>query len=1026
MSISKVFIERPVATIVLTVALILFGWFAYIALPISELPEVDFPTIMVSASLPGADPETMANTVATPLEKQFSAIAGVDSMSSTSSAGQTTVILQFALNRSIDAAAADVQSAVSQAARGLPSDLSTPLIRKLNPAAAPILFIALTGKDIPLTTLDDYAETYIAQRLSMISGVAQVGVYGGQKYAVRIHLNPHAITSRNLSNANVITAIQSANSNQPGGTLKTPERTYNVKAINQFINADTFNRIIIGFSNGAPVRLQDVGKAENSVENDQQAAWFNNERSIMLAVMRQPGSNTVAVADAVKKLLPTLTQSLPGGAKADIPYDRSLFIRQTLNEMKFTLVLAIVLVAGVILLFLGNISSTFIAIISLPVALLATFGLMYLFGYSLNNLSLIGLVLAVGFIVDDAIVVLENIVRYLEQGYSRLSAALQGSQEIVFTVISMTLSLVAVFIPLLFMGGIVGRLFREFSVVVSVSILISGVVSLTLTPMLCAYLLRPKKTEHSFFPWFEWIFNHSKIAYEQGLRWSIAHTKSILIMTGAVLVMTFVLFSMVSKGFVASEDTGIIYGFIKVPVGLPIEEFSRRQQALTNVINKNPNVESVMSSIGQGKGGGKASNNGQLFIRLKPPSSRHMNADELVAQLRVESAKIPGIQAFYVNPPALQIGSKSSSSSYQYILQGSNLQQLQTVAENLQDKLKKIPGVKDVDTDLDLTSPEVRVKILPEHAAALGVSTSAIQTALYNAYGQREVSSIYTPLNEYSVIIDVDPSYQKSISALQSIYVPTANNTLVPLSSVATLQPGVGPQTISHYGQLPSVVVSYNLALGASLGDVNKEVQAIAKSVMPLGVTGSFGGSAQAFQSSTNSMPILLLITIFIIYVVLAILYEHFIHPITILTALPFAAFGALLMLLIFHMELDLFSFIGIILLIGLVKKNGIMMVDFAIEAKRKHHIEAKDAIIQACLIRYRPIMMTTLTAILATLPLAIGLGAGSEARRPMGIAVVGGLLFSQMLTLFVTPVFYLVMEKFTKKFRKPNKLENS
>ncbi len=1019
MNVSQFFIKRPVATIVLTIALILFGLAAYFALPISELPEVDFPVIMVSASLPGADPETMANTVATPLEKELSTIAGINEMSSQSSAGQTQIILQFDLSRNIDSAAQDVQTAISQASRHLPSQMtSPPTMRKVNPSASPILYLSLTGENVPLTTLDDYAEINIGQRLSMVPGVAQVQVYGAQQYAVRIHLNPRAISARGLSNSSVINAIQDATATQPTGTLQTPERTYSVLASGQYNKASDFNKMIIGFQQGAPVRLQDVGFAQDSVANVQAATWYNDQRSVLLAIQRQPGVNTVAVADAIKKLLPALTENLPGGAKLNIAYDRSVYIRHTLNEMKLTLVIALVLVAGIILLFLGNLSSTFIAVIALPVALLATFIVMYLLGYSLDTLSLIGLVLAVGFIVDDAIVVLENIVRYLEHGYHRLEAALKGSGEIIFTIISMTLSLVAVFIPLIFMGGIIGRLFREFSIVVSVSILVSGVISLTLTPMLCAYLLKPRASEQPIFPWFERFFNHSKNLYELGLRWSLSHSKIILIVTGIVLGLTIWLFMAVPKGFMATEDQGIIFGSTKAPVGISFEELSKRQQGLVKLIRANPNVASVLSNVGQQRGRSDA-NGGWMSIRLKPSNERKLSADEIITQLRQQTSHYPGIRVTFMNPPSLQIGGKSSNASYQFILQGSNLQQLEKATEEFQQKMAKIPGIKDLDNDLDLTNPQLRVKIFPDRAAAYGITIAAIESALYNAFGEREISSIYTPTNEYPVIVDVASTFQKNINALQAIDVPAANGTLVPLSSIATIEQGVGPLSVSHYGQLPAASISYNLAIGSSLGEVNSQILDLAKSSLPSGIMGTFGGSAQAFQSSLLTLPLLLLVTIFVIYVVLAILYEHFLHPLTILTALPFAAFGALLMLLIFHLQLDLFSFIGIILLVGLVKKNGIMMVDFAVEARRKENIEAVEAIIKACLIRFRPIMMTTMTAILSSLPLAIGLGAGTEARRSMGVAVVGGLLFSQMLTLFVTPVFYIVMERFSQGRKK-------
>lgn len=1014
---SRLFIERPVATTVLAVALVAFGLVSFLRLPVNDLPTVDFPTISVTAALPGADPETMANAVATPLERQFATIAGLDSMSSVNSAGSTRITLQFALDRNIDAAAQDVQTAMAQAAGRLPPDMDPPMLRKVNPSDAPILFLAFTSKALPLSQLDEVAETRVAQRLSMLSGVAQVLVFGSQKYAVRVYVDPNALNRRGLSLDRVIASLQAANSNVPSGLLRGKNHTFTVSADGQLENAAGFNNTIIAYQNGAPVFLRDVGHAVDSVENDRIATWFNGERAIVLAVQRQPGANTVAVVDAIRTLLPQLEAQLPGDARIHILFDRSDYIRASIHEVNLTLVLAVLFVTLVILGFLQNWSSTLITALILPTSIFGTFALMDYLGFSLNNLSLMGLILAVGFVVDDAIVVLENITRHIEQGRRPFKAAIDGAREIGFTVLSMTLSLVAVFIPILLMGGMLGRLFREFAVTVGAAVLLSGVISLTLTPMLCSRFLRARHAKGRAFEVFERTFERLRGAYARSLAASLERRGLMLLVSAVAIAFTAVLALLVPKGFIPRQDTGLIFGNTRAAEGVSYDELRAKQIEVTDIVRCNPNVASVMSSAGQGLGGVTGTNIGRIVVRLKPRAQRRDSADDVIAQIRRATAHVSGIQVFLQNPPAINIGSMIGQADFQLVLQGTDTRALYAEADRLEAKLKRLPMLRDVNSDLQLRDPQVQVHIERERAATLGVSPQAIESALYNAYGGRRITTLYTPVDQYSVILELDDQYQRDVNALNALYVPTAAGGVVPLGAVARVGTGVGPISVSHYDQLPAVTLSFNIARGAAVGDAVTQIQKEA-GVLPAGVSMTFSGSAKAFQQSMRTLPILLLITIAVIYMILAILYENAWHPVTILTALPLAGFGALLTLLVTGNELNIFSFVGIILLVGLVKKNGIMMVDFAITLQRDQNLSARDAIYQASLIRVRPIMMTTVAAILATLPIALGFGAGAETRRPLGIAVVGGLLFSQILTLYVTPAFYVSMDRLRARLK--------
>ncbi|QQR74463.1 MAG: efflux RND transporter permease subunit [Holophagales bacterium] len=1017
MSFSELFIRRPVMTTIVMVAILVFGGMAYRLLPVSDLPNVDFPTITVSAALPGANPDTMASSVATPLEKEFSTIAGVDSMSSTSSIGNTSITLQFSLERNIDAAAQDVQAAIARANRQLPQDMPyPPTYNKSNPADQPILFIALTSPTLPLYTLDEYAETSIAQRISTVSGVAQVQVYGAQKYAVRIQLDPRQLATRGLAVDDVTRAVRGANVNLPTGTLYGPQKSFTLMADGQLTDAAAYRPIIVAYRDGKPVRLEELGTVTDSVENNKVAAWFIDQRAVVLAIQRQPGTNTVEVARKVRELLPKFEQQLPASVSMRILFDRSAPIDESVHDVKVTLVITLILVVLVIFLFLRNLSATAIPSLAMPMSIVGTFVVMYLLDYSLDNLSLMALTLSVGFVVDDAIVMLENIFRHMEMGKKPLQAALDGSREIGFTILSMTLSLAAVFIPVLFMGGIVGRLFREFAVVIGLAVLISGFISLSLTPMLSSrFLAPPREVEHhGLFNFFERFFAGMLRGYEKGLRWSLAHRRITMLYTLVITLLTVVVFARIPKGFIPSQDIGQLFGQTEAVEGISFEEMARHQQEVAKIVREDPNIEAFMSSAG-GRGSG-ASNTGNLFVRLKPRAERTLNADQVVESLRPRFAQVPGIRVYLQNPPALQIGGRMSRSQYQLTLTGPDTDELYRVAPVLEGKLRGLRLLTDVSTDLLLRNPQVNVDIARDKAASFGVTAQQIEDTLYSAYGQRQVSTIFAPNNQYRVIMEMQPEFQRQPADLRLLYVRSAGGQLVPLDSLVTLTPGVGPLAVNHSGQVPSVTLSFNLAPGVALSQATDEVDRLARETLPATVTPTFQGTAQAFKSSMQGLGLLLVLAILVIYMVLGVLYESFIHPLTILSALPLAGLGALLTLMAFGSDLNIYAFVGIIMLVGLVKKNGIIMIDFALEVQRHGGKTPLEAIHEACVVRFRPIMMTTMAALFGTLPIALGFGAGAEARRPLGLAVVGGLLLSQSLTLFVTPVVYTYMESLQER----------
>jgi HAE1 family hydrophobic/amphiphilic exporter-1 len=1018
LNISELFIRRPVATTLVMLGILFFGIVGYSLLPVSDLPNVDFPTIQVTAALPGANPETMASAVATPLEKQFTTIAGLDNMTSTSILGVTQITLQFSLSRSLDAAAQDVQAAIGAASRQLPPGMPTPpTYQKVNPADQPVLFLALTTPTLPLPVLNEYAETMMAQRISTVSGVAQVQIYGAQKYAVRVQLDPRALAYRGIGIDEASAAVASANVNIPTGTLWGPHTAYTVQATGQLTEAAQYGPLIIAYRNGSPVRVRDVGRALNGTENDKTAAWYidatGSPRGVVLAIQKQPGTNTVEVVSAIRKLLPQFQSALPGSAKLNILFDRSQSIRESVADVKFTLWLTLALVVLVIFLFLRNLSATVIPSLALPLSIAGTFAAMYALDYSMDNLSLMALTLSVGFVVDDAIVVLENIVRHLEMGEEPFEAALNGTKEIGFTILSMTISLAAVFIPLLFMGGIIGRLFREFAVTIAVAILVSGFVSLTLTPMLCARYLRAhgKDERHGrLYLASERVFDGSLAFYERGLKWALGHQRATMIFSGVILLATVWLFTRVPKGFLPSDDIGQIFAPTEAAQGISFEAMVEHQKAVAAIVAEDPAVAGFMSSCGNRGNDTRGGNQGMMFIRLKPRGERSP-VDTIVQRLRGKLAQVPGIRVYPQVLPPIRLGGSLTRAQYQFTLQASDTKDLYTAAPALEEKLRSLKSLQDVNSDLQLRNPTAYLTIDRDRASSLGVTPESLENALYTAYGSRQISTIYAPNNEYQVIMELLPEFQRDPSAFQLLYVRSKKGDLVPLSAITHLERTVGPLAVTHAGQLPAVTLSFNLAPGVSLGDAVVEINKIARDSLPATIQTSFQGTAQAFEASQKGLGLLLLVAILVIYMVLGILYEDFLHPITILSALPFAGFGALLTLLIFKTELSIYAFVGVILLVGLVKKNGIMMVDFAVEARRRGRA-AEEAIYEACVVRFRPIMMTTMAALMGTLPIALGFGAGAESRRPLGLAVVGGLLFSQMITLYVTPVFYVQMDR--------------
>ena len=1021
MSLSTPFIKRPAGTTLLTIAITLAGAIGYTLLPTSPLPQIDFPTIMVGANLPGASPETMASAVATPLERQFGRIAGVTEMTSASSQGNTNITLQFDLDRNINAAARDVQAAINAARGQLPANLPTnPWSRKINPADAPILTLKLTSETYDKPQMYDVAATILQQKVSQVQGVGQIFVGGGSSPAVRVDLNPTILNHLGIGLDDVRTALNQANANRPKGSIHGDEHSWSITSTDQLFKAAEYEKLIVVYRNGAPVRLKDVATVTDSVENIRAYGITNGRQSVSLVIFRQPGANIVGVVDEIKSLLPQLEAQIPAEMDLDIGIDRTSTIRASLEDVQFTLIVSVVLVILVVFLFLRDWRTTLIPSVVVPVSLVATFGVMYLLEYSLDNLSLMALTIAAGFVVDDAIVVIENIARHIERGMSPMQASIQGAKEIGFTVLSISVSLVAVFIPILFMGGIVGRLFREFAVVLSAAIAISLVVSLTTTPMMCAYLLkhRPKSEQSWFFAASEWLFDSILRTYEASLRFVLRFQFVTLLITLATVGLTVYLYIIIPKGFFPQQDTGRMTGSLMADQDTSYAAMVKLLDEFAAVVSADPAIETVEASIGGGFGG--ASNSARLNIAMKPLSERKLNPEQVIARIRGKTSKLPGATLILQSVQDLRIGGRMSGSQYQYGLRGDSLEELNSWGPKLLAELRKIPGLVDVSSDQQNRGLQTRLEIDRALAARLGVTLSLVDNTLYDAFGQRQVSTMYKDLNQYRVVMQVEDRFSQNPDSLKLIFVQGPNDEQIPLQTIYHQTSINAPLSANHSGQFPSSTISFNLAPGTSLGDVMPKIEQASRSLgMPESIQGKFAGAAQAFQDSLGTQPLLILAALLTVYIVLGMLYESYIHPITILSTLPSAGVGALLALMLCKTELSVMAIIGILLLIGIVKKNAIMMIDFALEAERNHGKSPEDAILEACVMRFRPIIMTTMAALFAGLPLAIGAGNGAELRQPLGIAIVGGLIFSQLLTLYTTPVVYLYLDRLRLSFSK-------